>query len=262
MWNLMRAHNYQARRDNFVINAILIGLIMMVGMMLLDAPFSLSELSGDLCVVYGSQIWFIALSMVIVLLMPRLLAWDMTDKTINYEVMTGYSRTKVYLSRAIVSILWSVGVTMLLLLGVIGFFTFLNGWGNHMDAANTMKRILLLVFPLFRFACEVLLLTMLLKNCYVSMVIGFVLNETSMVIAMICEDFFGKTKRLGLAMMTCMELLDFTNYKFVYIGGEDVAVYETAIESSYVMSSIGVSLLVGVICLGIGYIVFRKRDMD
>lgn len=262
MWNLMRAHNYQVRRDNFVIFTILTGLIMMVGMMLLDASSSPGELSGDLCVVYGSQTWFIALSAVIIILMPRIFAWDMTDKTINYEVMTGYSRTKVYFSRVIVSVIWSVGVTMLLLLGVIGFFTLLNGWGNQMDAANTMKRMLLVVFPMFRFACEVMLLTILLKNCYVSMVIIFVLNEASIVITLILEDFFGKTKGLGLAMMNCMELADFTNYKFVYINGEDVAVYETAIESSYVLSTIGVSLLAGAICLIIGYVVFKKRDMD
>ncbi len=262
MWNLMKAHNYQARRDNFVIYAILIGLIMMVGMMFLEAPFSPNELTGSQCIVYGSQMWFLGLGVVVILLVPRLFAWDMSDKTINYEVMTGYSRTKVYFSRVIVSLVWSLCVAMLLLLGVIGFFTLLNGWGEQMDATNAMKRILLLVFPMFRFTCEVMLLTILLKNCYISMVIGFVLNEATMVIAMIYEEFVGKTKRLGLAMMTCTELLDFNNYKMEYIGGEDVAVYETAIENSFVMSSIGVSLLAGVICLGVGYVIFRKRDMD
>lgn len=262
MWNLMKAQNYQARKDNFVIYVVIIGLLLMMGLALLDSPFSFEELTGSIYMVAGSFGWSIVISVLTVLLVPRMFGWDMADKTINYEVLTGHSRTKVYLARAIVSIGRNMAIIMLLLLGSIGIFTLLNGWGNNMDPAGALQRMLLLVFPVFRLSCELLLLTVLLKNCYLSMVIGWGMTGALMVMSMIYIEAAGESRGLGLSLLTIMKLLDFSNYKLEFLGGKDVAVYETALESTFVAESIGVSLLAGVVCLVIGYMVFRKRDMD
>ena len=262
MWNLMKAQNYQARRDNFVIYVILLGAIMLVGMTLLESPVAMDELNGGLFLVTGGELWSMPLSIIVILLVPRLTGWDMVDKTINYEVMTGHSRSKVYFSRALVSLSWIMGIVVVLLAGGIGTFTLLNGWGNNVDAVGALQRVLLVLFPVFRLSCEMFLLTVLLKNCYLAMVIGWGLTGATMMLCLIYMEAIGEVKMVSLALLNIMQLLIFDNYKLQFIGGEDIPVFETALESGFALETMVVSLVVGVICLLVGYIIFRKRDMD
>ena len=76
------------------------------------------------------------------------------------------------------------------------------------------------------------------------------------------QEFTGKTITLLTAYANLNYLFDFSNYKLEYIGGEDIPVFLTEISTSTVVSTILVSLIVGIECLEIGYRVFRKKDMN
>ena len=83
-----------------------------------------------------------------------------------------------------------------------------------------------------------------------------------MMLWLIYMEAIGEVKMVSLALLNIMQLLIFDNYKLQFIGGEDIPVFETALESGFALETMVVSLVVGVICLLVGYIIFRKRDMD
>ena len=65
-----------------------------------------------------------------------------------------------------------------------------------------------------------------------------------------------------LASMNVYRLINFEKSSFAYINGEDVIVYETAVEPSFLIGTVIVSLIVGIVCLLVGYLYFKKSDMD
>ena len=49
---------------------------------------------------------------------------------------------------------------------------------------------------------------------------------------------------------------------FGYIDNQDVIVYDTSLETGFILGTIGISLLIGAVCLFAGYRYFKKCDMN
>lgn len=260
MWNIMKAQNYQIRGDNLFIYVLLIGLLLPTGCILMD--FGFNELSGSIFMAQLGGVMPMVLCMVHVILISRICGWDAVDKTMNYEIMAGHSRAEVYFGRIAVSMIWGLASGMLLILLPVFAITMINGWGDGMNVMDAMACCALALFPMFRLICEVALLTFLLQNCYAAMLLGWIFFEITFVGGMIYQEFTDKSFTVQLASYNLSWVFDFSNYKLVYIGGEDVPVYDTVINSSMAVSTVLVSLLVGGACLAIGYALFRKQDMN
>lgn len=262
MWNIMKAMNYQVRRDNVVIYALLAGIFLPFLNVIIETGFDLDAIYGGLFVAQFGTTYTIVLAVVFVILVPRICGWDATDKTLNYEIMAGHSRKEVYFGRVIVSSVWSMLSGIVIMVLPVLVLTMMNGWGENVNVLDVVIRYLLVLFPMFRLICELVLLTFLLRNCYAAMLIGWMFFGVSMIGSMVYVELTEKKLTVQLAVSNLTTLFGFDNYKLEYIGGEDIPVFSAGLSSSVIGSTILVSLLVGAACLAIGYVVFRKRDMS
>ena len=201
-------------------------------------------------------------AIVFVILAPRICGWDATDKTMNYEIMAGHSRKEVYFGRVIVCLIWSMVSGIVIMVLPVLVMTMINGWGENVNVYDVVIRYLLILFPMFRLICELILLTFLLRNCYVSMLVGWVFFDAALIGSMVYMELTEKQLTVQLAVSNLITLFGFDNYKLEYVGGEDIPVFSAGLSSSMILGTVFVSLLVGGICLAIGYVVFQKRDMS
>ncbi|MBE5866324.1 MAG: hypothetical protein E7292_08975 [Lachnospiraceae bacterium] len=263
MWNLIKAQKYQLKRDNGIVYIYLIAVAMVVFTIvdILDS-YSMKELSGSYMGLCMGEIDFVVLGILVVLLTARISGWDYTDKTINYELMSGHSRSAVYWSRVMVSMIYYMVSCILIIAIPLLIFSALNGWGIRADMGGMLLRYGLALFPLFRLMCECILLTVLMRNCYLVMVIGFTVYQFSWVFATMAELFIEFEFTTQLASMNVLRLICLEKSHFEYINGEDVIVYKTSMEPDFLVGTIVVSLAVGIGCLLAGYLYFKKCDMD
>lgn len=264
MTNLIASLNYQTRRDNFTYILFLLVTGMMIIMFAVNlASVDFSDLNGGMMASNIGDAGFIVTAAVNVLLTARICGWDFNDKTINYELLAGHSKKEIFLSRVIVSFVW-VSVSCLVLITVpVLFCTIINGWGNNADLRGVLMRLGLLVFPIFRTICEMVLLTVLTRNCFASMILGWLGYEFSWLIAEMPKELFGIDIDLSMlfSSSTAAKIITFTNYTMGYVDGEDIYVFETALSELHLYGTIAVGLGAGLLCLGAAYLIFKKRDM-
>lgn len=263
MRNLIKAQKYQIKRDNGIIYIYLIGAVYFVAFWadyLIGHKFN--EITGSGAALYNGETCTIVSGLLVALLTCRIVGWDFNDKTLNYELMAGHSRAKVYWSRVIVSMKWCLITVPVLLFVPLLFFGIVNGWGVDTDMGGVILRHVLTLFPLFRFACECVLLSVIMRNCYMSMIIGFMMYEFTWVFAEM-QVLMTKVK-LGVhfASTNVTRLLMLDKSSFGYIDNQDVIVYDTSLETGFILGTIGISLLIGAVCLFAGYRYFKKCDMN
>ena len=263
MQNLIKAQKYQIKRDNGIIYIYLIGALYFV-MFWADylSKNTFSEITGGVAARMNGETCTIVAGLLVALLTCRIVGWDFNDKTLNYELLAGHSRAKVYWSRVIVSMKWCLITVLVLLFVPLLFFGILNGWGHDTDMGEVILRQFLSLFPLFRYACECVLLSVIMRNCYMSMIIGFIVYEFTWVFAEMQALTTKVTLGVHFASTNITRLLILDKSGFGYIDGQDVIVYDTSLESGFIMGTIGISLLIGAVCLFAGYRYFKKCDMN
>ena len=261
MWNVMKAMNYQIKRDILTPIIIMVALGIPIVSLFLDAPVSISEMSGGIAMALCGENMPMFMGIIVLFFTARICGWDQADKTMNYEVLSGHSRAEVFFGRVIMSFIW-VGCTAILGLALpILVSTIMNGWGVNVNFADGMLRFFLIIFPLCRMICEFILLTFLLKNCYIAMAIGYVLYGVSNVASLIFAEVTNYKLTTQLGYINLMNLLSFSNSRMEYIEGKDVLIYDSSLSLSFIFGTIGVSLTIGFICLLLGYIYLRKQDI-
>ncbi|MCM1156899.1 MAG: hypothetical protein NC300_01355 [Bacteroidales bacterium] len=256
----MKAQNYQIRGDNLVLYVLLLGLLIPLGSACMDSS-NLGELTGGILMAQLGSIMPLIYGMACLVLISRICGWDAVDKTMNYEIMAGHSRAEVYFGRVLVSVLWGLGAGIIMLLFPLLVVSIINGWGNNMALGDVALRCILALFPMLRLICEVAMLTFLLKSFYQALVIGYVFCDIVMVGGMIYEEMTDASLTVQTALYNLTWVLDFSNAKYEYIDGKDIPVFLTAVSPSMAAGTILVSLLVGGICLALGYRIFRKADL-
>ena len=263
MKNIIKAQIYQVRHDSIVILFLFSGLVLMAACMLMNGLENrMGELSaGLLFATAGGSYTFIA-AVGFVVLVPRISGWDLGDKTINYEIMAGHARKEVYFGRVMVSLGWSIAGGMTILLLPLLAAEILFGWGNNMNPGDAIIRCILALFPLFRIACGFILLTFLLKNCYMAMMIGWVLFAVTMIVNMCYQEFTGRILTFHSGFTNLTYIFDFSSFKFMFIGGEDIPVYAATVSPSMTAGTAAVSLLMGIVYIAAGYVFFCRQDMD
>lgn len=263
MWNLIKAQNYQLKRDNGIIYIYMLVSLFFAGFwydFLMD--HKLEEITGSVTAIFNGSVCMIVIGILVALLTARIAGWDFNDKTLNYELLAGHSRAKVYWCRVVVSMMWCLNSVLVISFAPMLVFGILNGWGIKADMGGVILHYLLILFPLFRFICECVLLTVIMRNCYMVMIIGFVMYEFTWVIAEMQALLTEVKLSIHFVSTNVTRLLEFDKSGFAYIDGEDVIVYETTLETEFILETIGLSLLVGITCLLVGYRYFKKADMN
>ncbi|MGN0657088.1 MAG: hypothetical protein ACI4KR_09860, partial [Ruminiclostridium sp.] len=241
MYNLIKALNYQTRRDNFLVYSILAGFFSCILTIIVYSEHSdLSKLCGGEAVsVFGSACTGVIFFLLI--LTARICGWDYGDKTMNYELLSGHSRRDVFWSRSVVSLAWCIPIGFLIIAVPTAVLAAINGWGDNMDFGGAALRFLLMIFPLFRVTCEFILLTFLLKNCYLSMVLGFILTEMTQIAVMLIDELSSMNITYQLAFSNITALFEF-NETMGYVNGKDIMVYQTGLETEFILGTVLFSL--------------------
>lgn len=261
MWNTVRAQNYQTKNDIFIVCVLIFGTVMaFFGLLFNDTD--IHQLTGSMSLLILREELLLILVVITLLLSTRISGWDMEDKTINYEVLSGHNRGEVYFGRVIASMFWCITCGMLVTLLPILTMSMINGWGVNMKLGDILIRYVLLIFPLFRLVSEFVLLTFILRSCYKAMLIGWVLFASTLIGCMVYEELTDRIITTQFAYSNLIWIMGFNNAKLEYINGEDVPVYITTVSSSMALGTILVCLLAGIACLGLGYVIFRKQDMN
>ena len=124
-----------------------------------------------------------------------------------------------------------------------------------------MLRYLLAFLPIIRVTCELALLTFILRRGGLSGILGYLLIDgvviTDSILSM--ESNIEITWQFGVTNLMC--LTGFPDFSYGYVNGEDIKVFETALDPSLIIGTAAASIIVGAACLIIGSVIFRKSNM-
>lgn len=261
MINIIKAQNYQIKGDIVIISTFLLCLVIPFLGILLDVE-NPGEMTGSMCLITMGEGYAMILAVVSVIFTGRICGWDFADKTMNYEVLSGHSRWSVYWGRVLASLFWGLIAGIVIMALPLMVMTLLHGWGQSVEFGTVFPRLLLLVLTQGRLICELVLLTFLFKNGYVSMILGWVFYASGVVFSIVIEESFDIQMDVQFVSTNMSGLMQFDNYSSQYIGGQDVMVFEGGIAQALVGKTVLWSLVVGALCLLAGFLYFRKCDLD
>lgn len=257
MRNLIKALNYQTRRDNVTIYAVIIGLLMSA-MILTD--HNVSALTGAQLAVGSCELLPMALSYMTVIMAARICGWDMTDRTINYEVLSGHRRRQVYFARVVVSLVWTMAMAVIVTALPVIIFSALNGWGPETDLGLMLIRYAMLLLPLFRLVCGFIFISFAVGNFVGSAVACFLSVQGEFFVYIMLDELTNIHLDAQLAVSNMIKLLEL-NGRMGFVDGKDIYVYDAALPSGLAVNTAVFSLAAGIIYLILGYALFSKRDM-
>ena len=264
MFNLIKAQNYQLKRDNFMIYVILFSLAYtaLITYFGIDEGIRTGEMNGGLFLASNGEAYSFLYLFPVLGFTSRICGWDFNDKTINYEVLAGHKRSDIFLSRLLVSFLWVFIGALVMTILPVGVITLIYGWGVNMSFGAALARFALCFLVLLRLTCGFICMTFLVRNCFITLIFGYLLAEIEMIVAMMVNEF-SKTIKITwqLATGNLLALMDFSNYELGYVDGEDVVHFITDMEPSLLIGTIVCSLVLSAVYLLLGYTVFRKSDI-
>ena len=144
---------YQTVRDNGTYYTFIGGIIAFVMMFfsIAEEGIKLNELTGS---EYMSNMSGSLTTLLLALVFTvRICGSDMTDKTINNEMLTGIKRNKVYAGRIIVSLFYVMFCYILFTVLPVVIIGAVNGWGYTMPLKEAVLRLSLGIFPVVRYVC-------------------------------------------------------------------------------------------------------------
>lgn len=261
MKNIIKAMNYQTRKDILTFITLLLAFIIPFAMVFLNGGDAPMDYTGSDVICYIGSIFPIVCLVVIFLFTCRICGWDYLDCTLNYEILAGHTRFQVYMGRILTSILWCIAGFFLCACLPVLFFTCLNGWGDTVSFSSAILRYGLMILLIIRLTVGFGLLAFLFRNSYLAMIVGYAVTGVSGVVSLILEDTFGSDISVFVGWMNMSRMFQFDNSKYVLIDGKETVVFDGVISNSLLYGTLGWSLLVIIIFLWLGYRVFRNQDL-
>ena len=244
MKNIMRAQIYQLLRSKAFWASLLIPLILLITNITGELDYNATTLGKFIA---ENAFLVYSLAMLSAIMMTCLITGgDFTDKTANYEIMSGHSRWQFFAGRAVLSILlgligYTVSLFLPLLIGVS-----IAGFGTELQV---IARIL----------CEFICLTCILQNPLIPMGIGIVLCMSSQILIGFLEvpdSFF-----LGITSLN--RLSGFFSWMTYSMADGHSLIYSYGLKMQMedilgiVISSIGI----GGAALLLGYSFYKRDDL-
>ncbi len=262
MKNLIKAQLYQLKKDRLVQLVFAGMLIILMLAMYMNQLLSETSSSGLDTVTGGgyfannlSGVIMVGL-MFVIIAVPRICGWDFTDKTTNYELMSGHIRREVYFSRVTVSLLIGGIGWIILFWAPLLAASILNGWGEKFPFSEAVLRGILMLFPIIRLSCELACLTFIIKNPYLTMGIGYVLLMLQVSPVFSIKNSF----LLGISNLSLLGMVDvWTTYG---LDGELNYIFEAYLGAGDIAGTILASLVAALLSLFIGYIFFKNDDIN
>lgn len=259
MVNVIRAQAYQVLRENYTYYCLLAGLLLNGFGFILEIADSGAKatMTGSYWVTAIASTMPIAIGFIVILLTTHICGSDMEDGTLNYEVLTGTRRSRIYMGRFTVSLICCLISYVIIILLPTALITLIFGWGNTMTAQAGVRRLLLVMVPVIKQCCLYTMLTFVTMQAKVIVMLGFIITLGEAVV----EMFELKFAEYFLTLITIGKLYDVQNYGIGFIDGEDVTVLKDTVTSGELIRLSAVTLAAAAVMLCIGGLVFKKRDI-
>lgn len=259
MKNIIRSQLYQLRKERLVW-IIYVGLLLMPianiflqGELVLEGNYPTQAMLAE-----NGAFFILQPLMFLFTLVGFVCSGDFPDKTSNYELMIGHKRIEVYFGRVIPC----------LIVGVIGFAvmaslplvvnTVMHGWGTKLDVGEIVLRYTLLIFPVIRILCTAVFFAFIAKNPYIVMAAGyfvFMIGGSSATMLNL-----GTSPILGITNMNMLCIFD--SWYTYGLDGKMNYIYEASLSAGQIAGTIIVSLITSALFLYLGYVYFRKDDLN
>lgn len=259
MINIMRAQLYQLKRTGLIGIVFVCVLIMQITTLIGEMNFLDSTITaGKYVAENGTAVAFVSLIFALVFT-GEVCGADFVDKTTNYELMGGHLRKEVYFGRAMISLcIGTIGALILNALPVVIAYI-LGGWGSEVSFLDIFFRYLLSVFPVVRIICEFIFLSYIVKNAYIVMAGGVVIS----LVGSGWTEMFpnGSPKYTGMGNLS--EIFDLPFWgTYTLVGEKNIVVYDAALSAGDVADTILSSVIFGGMFLLLGYLYFKKDDLN
>ena len=259
MKNIMKAQLLQLKKDRicrFILIGILVVMFMLVYMIVDMASGDIEITGGEHAVMLATMMPLLA-QFFMYLFTAQACGADFTDKTMNYEIMSGHTRRQVYFGRVIPTLVIGTLVTLLLIaVPIAADVIMMGGWGDKVNFTDMLLRYLLMAFPVARTICEFIFLTFIIKNPYIVMGISYV------ACIVLCMNVPTTTDHcFVLGMTNINEITVINEWQSFGLGGDLHYIYETGLSADFVIPTIIVSVIIGGIALLLGYTFFKNDDM-
>lgn len=266
MFNIIKSLNYSARRDtvNWITIITLIVLppfiCYLVGMLNTDSTSVMTPSAYFASTEMGTV--FIFMCFGIMILASKAMSGDASDKTINYELMAGHSRDKVFAGRVIASLLWGGVLVFVIMLLPLGYLSLFNGWGVETNMNEVLLRSALTIFPIMRFTALTIMIASISRSAGKGIALSYALFMVTTLIASILQDMFEIDLNFSFSMTNAATLLSTSNSRYEVINGKTECIFDTSVPGDLIWKTIVVSLVFAAIYLTIAYINFKKTDRD
>lgn len=255
MKNIIRSQLYQMVRQRNL-RAVFIGFTALSVMYALTG-FANNSPSGSHTVAQTLSMVAITALMLISIFTAYICADDFTDKTANYDVMSGTLRRDVYFGRAILAVAVSVIVGLAHLLTLVISAALMQDWGYQLSIGAVMFRIFLMMFVFIRMSCFFVLLSYIFKKPMTVIALNFAMMSGFSVLSGFSE---GSLMATGIGSLTYV--CSFDTWVAFGLNSGNYYVFEPAIPAGTIISLIVTSLIFAAIYLFVGYKFFHLDDLE
>ena len=265
MINVFRSLNYYVRKDLAIVVALItivsIPVVAMAFMGSLDG-LSFSDMTGATYYTgMNSDVTIISL-VAALLVVTRLVGSDLSDKSVNYEILGGNRRIAAFLGRIAAGLLWGGMICWILISLPLGYFSLINGWGISVDMKWALLRQALMFLPLLRLVSLLIFFTILAGGAGKGMALAVVIIEVEAVIDLVFSEILDIDIKYALSMSSFRQVLDLDNAKSMVIDGKKVDVFLAELPAGLIAGTIAVSLLLTILYLTGAALVFLRKDRD
>lgn len=259
MKNIIKSQLYQIKKSSFTYIVFLAVLVMQLANLMGEWDYRGGEMYGSTYIAAnGFYTTLVALIFAIVFT-GQVCGADFIDRTANYELMSGHLRKQAYFSRAIISLAGGgIGAAIIIAAPVV-ISTAACGWGNDIRVCDAVFRYLLALLPILRIICEFIFLAYVVKNAYVIMACGFF----TYILGIALPEYLGRSESVFLGITNLSRLCSFEAWTTYTVGEMKMyTVYEAGVSANDVASTLLASVIIGGLFLAIGYLYFKKDDLN
>ncbi|MCR5707202.1 MAG: ABC transporter permease subunit [Ruminococcus sp.] len=192
---------------------------------------------------------------------------DMSDKTINHEIMAGRSRAASYLGR-VIPVLIAAPIVALIVYGApFLLYGALYGWGDTLPASAVLTRCLLAMLPMLRLCAFMAMLTFIAKNAMLTVTAAMVPSFIAIGLATGAAQSSAILSRLMERpwLISVADLAYYGSFDSWYTYDLNMYMYMTyypSIPAGNIALTVILSLAMTAVYLVIGYHYFHFDDMN
>ena len=181
---------------------------------------------------------------------------DLTDKTVNYEIMNGHDRKAVFLSRAAAAVFLAVvgGAVMFVVLPVIT--TIQYGWGSSITFGTIALRMTLVLILFVRVSAEIVLVSTLVKRTSFAIIAGVIAYLAGIVM----NEFEGAVHIVTELSLT--RLLSFSSFSLTHLDDTAELFFVDTMKASTAAAVALGNLIVAAVLIYISCRLFCRSDLE